>query len=187
MPEETPPEGVTPPTGPSADDLAKVQAALDKERELRKTAEREAREGKAAMDRLAELDEAQKSEIEKAFERGRTEGRTESQKVANERLVASEARAIAAESKFRNPATAVRLLDLSSIPVSDDGSVDSAAVKALLADLGEAEPYLLAEEAPPLPTANQVGIGVIGNGAPTDPIAADMAQIAADVAKATKK
>jgi hypothetical protein len=54
----------------------------------------------------------------------------------------------------------VRLLDLSDVAVTEDGEVDTEAIKAALSKLGEDEPYLLASgENKPAPAA-QAGIGV---------------------------
>lgn len=143
---------------------------------------------KSKAQRLEQIEAANQTELEKAVEKARAEGRTEAQSSANTRLVAAEARALAAEAKFRNPATATRLLDLSGVAVGDDGTVDADAIKALLDDLAKAEPYLLAVEdgsAPP-PTATQVGVGVTGTPVATDPRVADLAQIEADM-KASKR
>lgn len=62
-----PADPVVPPAGdPPADDSAKLQSALVKERELRKTADKEAKAGKDAIARLAELETANQTELEKA-------------------------------------------------------------------------------------------------------------------------
>ena len=183
----------TPPTEPATPEPEKTftQAELDAKIAERLTRERQKysdyNDLKAKASRLDEIEASQQSDLERAVATAKAEGRTEALATANERLIAAEARALAAEAKFRNPATAVRLLDLSSVTVDDDGTVDSDAVKSLLDDLGKNEPYLLTDEAPPVPTPGQAGIGVIGNGAPTDPISADMAQIEADIRAATKR
>lgn len=87
--------------------------------------------------------EAAKTEQEKAVEAARREGETSALERANSRLLNAEARALAAEAKFRNPALAVRAIDLAGVKVSDDGSVDAEAVKAKLKELSDAEPYLV--------------------------------------------
>lgn len=87
--------------------------------------------------------EAARTDQEKAVEAAKNEGRTEARTEANVRLVSAEARALAAEAKFRNPILAVRALDLSGVKVNDDGSVDAAAIKTALKELSDAEPYLL--------------------------------------------
>jgi len=162
-PTETPPAATV-----TVEDLAKVQAALDKERDLRKAAEKEAKDGRAAKARIEEIEAAGKPELERAVEAARKEGRAEAAQAANARLIAAEARALAAESKFRNPATAVRLLDLADVSVTDDGQVDTDALKSRLEALAKDEPYLLSTDTPAVPPAGQAGIGVAGSGAPTD-------------------
>lgn len=62
---------------------------------------------------------------------------------ANERLVSASIKAAAA-GKLTNPALALKLLDLSSFDVDDDGEVDDAAIGAAIDDLIEKEPYLAA-------------------------------------------
>lgn len=100
-------------------------------------------EAKAAAKRLAEIEEANASELEKAVKRARQEGAAEVTDAANRRLVAAEARAAAAELRFRNPGLAVKAIDLGEVKVSEDGTVDAAAIKARLADLAKDEPYLV--------------------------------------------
>lgn len=95
--------------------------------------------------------EAAKTDAERAIESARKEGESTALERANGRLVASEARALAAEQKFRNPGTAVKLLDLTNISVADDGSVDAAALKTRLKELAEAEPYLIDDGKKPAP------------------------------------
>jgi hypothetical protein len=168
------------PVAVTAEDLAKVQTALEKERELRKVAEREAKEGRSYKAKVEEIEAASKPELDRAVEAARREGAAEATGKANGRLVAAEARALAAEAKFRNPATAVRLLDLSEVSVTDAGEVDTEAIKEALKRLGDDEPYLLATgDGTPAPAA-QAGIGVGASKAiPTtaqDKIAAGLAR-----------
>lgn len=118
---------------------------------------------KAKAARVDELDAANASELEKAVKKAREEGASEVQTKANARLVAAEARALAAEAKFRNPALAIKAVDLRDVKVSDDGTPDAAAIKTLLADLAKDEPYLIDEgKTTPRPDPSQGG----GGGAP---------------------
>lgn len=100
---------------------------------------------KAAKTRLDEIEAANATELEKAIKKAREEGASEVRSGANDRLVRAEARAIAAEAKFRNPGLAIKAIDLSEVEVSDDGTPDAAAIKTLLADLAKEEPYLIDE------------------------------------------
>lgn len=104
--------------------------------------------------------EAQKSEHEKAVEQARREGETSALERANGRLVAAEARALAAEAKFAAPALAVRALDLSDVKVGDDGTVDGEAIKAKLTELAESGAFVIGDKRnPPRPDPSQGGGG----------------------------
>lgn len=109
--------------------------------------------------------QAAMTEQEKAVAAARAEGATEAASKVNSRLVSAEARALAAEAKFRNPSIAVATLgDLSAIKVAEDGTVDSAAIKVKLAELAASDPYLVddgapAKKAPPKPDGSQGGGG----------------------------
>jgi hypothetical protein len=63
---------------------------------------------------------------------------------ANERILKSEIRAAAA-GKLSDPADALSFIDLSSLQVGDDGSVDSAAIEAAITNLIDNKPYLAAQ------------------------------------------
>ena len=83
------------------------------------------------------------TEQEKAVAAARAEGESAASAAANTRLSSAEARALAAAAKFRNPALAVKAIDLSGVKIKDDGEVDEAAIKTLLKELSDAEPYLV--------------------------------------------
>ena len=117
-----------------------VSARVQRERDRHAAETRELREKASKYD---EGLEAAKTEQERAVEAAKAEGRTEALSTANARLVQSEARALAAEAKFRNPTLAVRAVDLSGVTVSDDGTPDAEAIKAKLTELSTAEPYLI--------------------------------------------
>jgi hypothetical protein len=145
---------------------------------------------KAKAARLDQIEQANASETEKAVKAAREEGRAEVLKTANERLVNAEVRALAAAAKFRDPTDAIAQLAarLGEVKVGDSGEVDGTAVKALLDELATAKPYLLSDGTTPPPTPGQAGIGVIGGTPqPTDPRAADMAQIERDVAAGVRR
>lgn len=154
--DQKPPEG--------ADDLTRVREALEKERMLRKEAERKAKEGDTYRSRIEELEAASKSDLEKAVDAARKEGESAAAQRVNERLVKSEARALAAQAKFRDAGDAVHFLDLADVKVADDGTVDAAAITKQLDQLAKDKPYLLSDDKPPVPTPGQAGIGVTGAG-----------------------
>ena len=114
------------------------------------------RAAKAEYDKVLE---AAKTEQERAVEAARNEGKTEALTTANARLVSAEARALAAEAKFRNPALAVKAISLDGITVSDDGTVDEKAIRDRLKELSDAEPYLVDDGKPgrPKPDPTQGG------------------------------
>lgn len=64
---------------------------------------------------------------------------------ANERLLAAEVRA-AAKGVLADPADALKFLDLSTVEVGDDGTVDSSAIEAAIGDLVKSKPYLAAAQ-----------------------------------------
>jgi hypothetical protein len=95
--------------------------------------------------------ETARQEREQAVEAARKEGAGAVLAAANQRLVSSEARALAAEAGFRSPTLIVKALDLSEVTVSEDGTVDAAAITAALKTLAAAEPYLVNDDAPRIP------------------------------------
>ncbi len=183
-----------PPAPPPADDPPKdepkfTQADVDRmiaDRLKRaKPADYDDLKGKAK--RLDELEAASASELEKAVKSARAEGESEATKRANSRLVAAEARALAAEAKFRNPGLAVKTVDLSSVSVGDDGDVDSTAIKKALDDLAKSDPYLVLNDDPPKPPPTFGGGPRPTPPRPTDPRSADLAQIEADLVANRRK
>lgn len=159
-------------------------AEAEKWKSLARKHETDAKAGKAAAAKLAEIEAANATDLEKAVKAARDEGRAEATTAANSRLISAEARAVAAELKFKNPALAIRSADLSAVAVNDDGEVDADAVKAALAALAESDPYLVGDDAPKPPPS--FGGGPRQTAAPTDPRAADLAQIEADMKKARR-
>lgn len=132
--------------------------------------------------RLDEIEAANATELEKAVKAARDEATTAERTRTASILAAAEARAQASE-RFQNPATAVRLLDLSGVPVTEEGEVDANAVKGLLDALAESDPYLLKATKPTVPTPGQAGIGVTGGApVPTTPQGRLRASIEQDIA-----
>lgn len=114
----------------------------------RRAREAEARE-KAQASELEKLRDAQRSESEKAVEKARKEAAEGARKEvlgqANRRILTAEIRA-AAGGKLADPLDAVRLLDVSSFEVSDDGEVDAKAITKAIDELIAAKPYLAANQ-----------------------------------------
>jgi hypothetical protein len=159
------PNGYTPPA--SQEELDRiVSTRLARERE--KFADYDDLKAKAA--KHDESLEAAKTDAEKAIEAARAEGEKTARESANRRLVASEARALAAEAKFRNPSLAAKAVDLTAVTVDADGNVDADAIKTKLAALADADPYLIddGKTGGPRPDRSQGG----GKTSPTATVAA---------------
>lgn len=142
---------IEPETPPAGEPAETKTFDADYVKQLRSEAAKYRTEAKSNADaakRLAELEAASATDLEKAVNAARDEGRTEVLTVANARLVNAEARAVAAELRFKNPALAIKAIDLTSIEVNDDGEVDADAVRAVLAELANAEPYLVGDGRP---------------------------------------
>ena len=136
--------------GPKGSERA-VLADLARERDRRQAAEAEIKRLRKAEQELARLQEANTTEAEKAIAAARAEGRTEALSVANKRIITAEVKATAA-GVLQDPDDAIRLLDLDTFEVDDDGNVDTKAIKAEIAALAKAKPYLAVGAKPaPLP------------------------------------
>jgi hypothetical protein len=150
--DETPPSeppDATPEGGD--DDLGDGgKKALAAERAAARAADKRA---KAAEAELAKLREANATESEKALAAAKAEGRNEALATANTRILTAEVKAAAA-GVLQDPDDAVRLLDLDQFEVGEDGAVDVKAIKAEVAALAKAKPYLSVGATPaPLPGA----------------------------------
>ncbi|MCT2042615.1 hypothetical protein M3D15_04600 [Pseudoclavibacter alba] len=117
----------------------KGHAALVKEREARKQAEKELRAAHALLEEArakAEGREAEHAEAVKA-----REAQEAAIAKANERVLMYALKSAAA-GKLTNPADAAVFVDLSQFEVGADGQFDEAAVEAAIDDLLKERPYL---------------------------------------------
>lgn len=169
-------DGDPPADDPPQDDPPKFEPITSQEDLDKRLGERLARERAKYADyndlktKAAEYDkaiEAARTDQEKAVEAAKNEGRTEALSAANSRLVAAEARALAAEAKFRNPILAVRAVDLKDVAVDDAGEVDANAIKAKLKELSDADPYLLDDGKKPTPKSDKSQGGGGGDDKPS--------------------
>lgn len=111
--------------------------------------------------------EAARTESEKAIEAARKEGEQTATERSNTVLVRSKAEVLLAGEKARNAEEAAKLLDLTGIKVSEQGVIDSDAIKTKVAELKTSSPYLFdTDEAggkpgrrTPKPDASQGGGG----------------------------
>jgi colicin import membrane protein len=118
-----------PPNGaPTAEDLAKVTAALDEERKARKRLEAD----------LAKAQQQGMTDAEKAIAEAKAAGRAEAAQEANLKLAAAEFRAKAA-GRIANPDAALAALDLTKL-LGKNGEPDTAAITALVEQLAVVPP-----------------------------------------------
>lgn len=119
----------------------KTKAILSKERAARRKADRSRRamkrEVKKLNTKIQELTEKHGTEDEKKIAEAVEEARTK----ANRKLVAAEVKAAAA-GKLRNPALAMKLLDLDDFDVDEDGDVDTDAIDKAIGELVKDNPEL---------------------------------------------
>lgn len=97
--------------------------------------------GLSAEDLRALIEKSQEDSAKAEQARQRQEAESAALSKANERLIRAEVKA-AATGKLANPALALRLLDLKSFDVNDDGEVDSGAISDAISALLESDPYL---------------------------------------------
>lgn len=129
-----------------AEDLGdKGKKALDAMKAKLKAATAKAKTSAAEAARLkAEKESAGKPAEEQALAAARLEGHTAATDAANKRILRSEVKAAAA-GKLANPALAVKLIDLDSLEVDEDGEVDEDAIADAISALLEENPYLAAQ------------------------------------------
>jgi len=102
--------------------------------------ETEAKANRAAAKELAALKAADLSDAERlSEERDAANTRTWA---AIRRAVTAEVKTVAAGLKFRDPADALKMLDLEAL-TNDEGEPDDAAVEAALKEIAKNKPYLL--------------------------------------------
>lgn len=119
--------------------------ALDRMKTERNEAKKAAREREAEIAELKRQIEAKdKTPKENEIEAARAEARAETLSNANERVLRSEVKSAAA-GKLRNPADALKLLDLKDFDVNEDGDVDTDQIQDAISDLLEEKPYLAAQ------------------------------------------
>ena len=170
---ETPPPSDTPPSpddsGQNTGDESKLgdagKAALEKERQAAKDARAAAKAAQAEVDKLrSELEQFQnatKTDKEKAADKAAKDARTAMAQEFHTHLKAAEARAVAAELGFHDPADAAQV-DLSGVKVGDDYTVDRAAVRTVVEALLTSKPYLAKKNTA---SASDAGIGASGGSA----------------------
>ena len=129
-----------------AEDLGdKGKQALDRMKAARNDAKKLAKEREAEIAELKrQLAAKDKSPEENELEQARAEARAEAITAANARVIRYEVKSAAA-GKLRNPALAIRLLDLSDFDVDENGDVDTEQIQEAISDLLEENPELAAQ------------------------------------------
>lgn len=94
---------------------------------------------KALAKKLADVQQAQMTESEKAIETARSEGRTEAKREGATKVAAAELRAALKEAGVADPSGVIDALDLAKF-VTDDGDIDDSAVAATKATFAALAP-----------------------------------------------
>lgn len=157
-PPATTPEPVKtdPPAGKSyTQDEVNAFLAKDRHKTQARYADYDDLKTKAAE--FDKLQEANATELEKAVKAADAAARADVTSKTNARLVGAEVKAAAAHAGFNDPADAVIQLrdQIAGVKVDDNGDVDEAAVKALIAELATAKPYLVKADTRPAPLPGQ--------------------------------
>lgn len=119
--------------------------ALDRMKSERNEAKKAARERDAEIAELKrQIAAKDKTPEENELEQVRAEARAEAMTTANARVVRSEVKSAAA-GKLRNPALAIKLLDLTDFDVDENGDVDTEQIQEAISDLLEENPELAAQ------------------------------------------
>lgn len=113
---------------PTAEDVQRLQAALKKERDARKAAE------KSWKQTQTELENAGKSADEQQLDKIRREAEEAALAKASQRVIKSEIRVVAAQ-KGIDPDLASKLVDIDEVDVSEDGEIDRSHLESLIEEL----------------------------------------------------
>jgi hypothetical protein len=143
--EGDPPKGDEPPTGKDGKpfDAERAQRTIDQLREEVKTGKATAAKLAAAEAKLREIEDANKSETERATARAAEE---EQKRIAAEQRAADLVLRLTVERTatklgFHDPDDAYRLIDRKAVEMDDEGEPTN--VEALLKDLAKAKPHLV--------------------------------------------
>ncbi|MDQ2877269.1 MAG: hypothetical protein M3Y33_21635 [Actinomycetota bacterium] len=119
--------------------------ALDSMKAQLKAAKAEKAAATAELKALKDAaDLANKKPEEQELAKARKEAAQEATEKANERILRADIKAAAA-GKLKNPAIAVKLLDLSVFETDGDGNFDQSEIEDAIGELLKADPYLAAQ------------------------------------------
>ncbi|MGW5645056.1 hypothetical protein ACWEV3_40945 [Saccharopolyspora sp. NPDC003752] len=163
------------------------KAAIDKERqaakEARATAKAAQTELEAVRAELEKLQDATKSDQDKAMDKAAKDARTATVQEFHAHLVRAEARAVAAELGFHDPADAAQA-DLAGVKVGGDYAVDGASVRAAVEALLTSKPYLAKKNTA---SASDAGIGASGGSAAQHDVSPGLGRLRAAYADSATK
>ncbi|MFE9949297.1 hypothetical protein ACFYRJ_17400 [Streptomyces sp. NPDC005531] len=185
-PDSDPAEPETDPEPEGADKLGdKGKQALDRMKseraEAKKTAAVEKKRADDLARKVAEFEDRDKSDLDKATDKA--ERAAEAAAKATARAVRAEVKAAAAE--FADPEDAAAFLDLAAY-TSDDGEIDTEAISADLEALLERKPHLRRPAAEPEKKKQpkpDPGQGARPTDPPADYLSADRAEVDAELAR----
>lgn len=148
QPKPTEQPATTPPAG-SGEDVSGLKSALDKERDARKAAEKQAKELAAWKQQQEDKDKSESERLTTEAQRAAKERDDALAKIAaaDERVIRSEVRSRAVALGFADPEDAWALIDKAGVTLDEAGEVQGAekAVKAL----ADKKPHLLKRDATP--------------------------------------
>ena len=123
----------------------RIKELSDENARYRNRAKKAEDEKNVALARLKEIDDADKSELDKATSRStELEGTVESQDDTITKLRIDNAFLTSNKHKWQNPAAALRLIDLSEVEIDEDGKVTG--LDKALDKLAKSDAYLLASD-----------------------------------------
>lgn len=138
-------------------DAARAQRTIDQLRDEVKASKGTKAELEAARKRLQEIEDAGKSELERATAKAAEEEqkRTAAEQRAADLVIRLTVERAAGKLGFHDPDDAYRLLDRSAVALGEDGEPTN--VDALLRKLAEAKPHLVKSEVEPKKPAAEKG------------------------------
>lgn len=152
---EVPQPETTPAETPAVDLGENGVKALQAERQARKAAEAQMKDLAAQLDAIRA---EQMTDQEKALAAARSEAAAaataETAAQYERRLLEATVKAQAA-GRFRDPADALKLIDLTDLPRGDDGVIDDSAIGVALDAILAEKPYLATDSAPKWPDGDQ--------------------------------
>jgi hypothetical protein len=152
-PAPTPPAPTPPADPPESFEAITSQEEFDKRLGQRLAREREKYadydEAKRKAAEYDQLQEANRTEQERAVAAAKAEGQTEERQRTNSLLVRAKAETLAAQARFKAPDAVIASLDLSGVTVDDAGVVDAVALKAKIDAAVDSGAFVIEGTTPP--------------------------------------